>query len=169
MIPIAEINGLTTVEFIGRFGGVYEHSSWVAGQVADRRPFKTRDALVAAMRAAVDAASDVRKLELIQAHPDLAGKLARAGKLTAESTGEQSGLGLDRLSDTEYARFSELNERYRARFGFPFIICARMTTREGVVAAFEERLGHDTETEIAEALHQIHHIARLRIEDLVVP
>lgn len=167
MMTIAEVNGLSSVGFIGAFGAVYEHSAWVAGQAADERPFDSRDALMAAMRDVVEEASDERKLELIRAHPDLAGKLARAGALTAESTREQSGLGLDRLGDEEYDRFTDLNERYRARFGFPFIICARMSTRDSVLEAFEKRLTHDRDEEIAEALRQIHHIARLRIEDLV--
>lgn len=167
MIPIGEINRLTDDGFATTLGGVYEHSRWVAERVASERPFENRNALVAAMRTEVDAASDERKLELIRAHPDLAGKLARAGSLTAESTREQSGIGLDRLSDAEYERFSDLNERYRIRFGFPFIICARMTTRQGVLEAFDRRLANERDREIAEALRQIHHIARLRIEDLV--
>jgi 2-oxo-4-hydroxy-4-carboxy-5-ureidoimidazoline decarboxylase len=106
-------------------------------------------------------------LALILAHPDLAGRLARAGALTAESTREQAGLGLDRLSEELYDRITSLNAAYRARFGFPFIICARMTTLEGMLEAFETRLHHDRETEIREALRQIHFIAGLRLADKI--
>ena len=119
------------------------------------------------MREAVENAGDSAKLALIRAHPDLAGKLARAGALSAESTREQAGLGLDRLSDDEFERFSDLNTRYRERFGFPFVICARLTDKPGILAAFARRVEHDAAEEIAEALRQIHHIARLRLDDLV--
>ncbi len=119
------------------------------------------------MRQTVENATAVEKLVLIRAHPDLAGKLAKAGKLTAESTREQAGLGLDRLDDEEFARFQSRNESYQAKFGFPFIICARLTTKQGVLEAFEKRLDHSREVEINEALKQIHEIARLRLEDLL--
>jgi 2-oxo-4-hydroxy-4-carboxy-5-ureidoimidazoline decarboxylase len=120
-----------------------------------------------ALRATVENSGDGEKLALIRAHPDLAGKLARAGALTAESTREQAGLGLDRLSDDAYENFSKLNQAYQERFGFPFIICARLTTQAGVLDAFAERLPHSREVEIRTALVQIHEIARLRLEDLV--
>lgn len=120
------------------------------------------------MRQVVDTATAAEKLVLIRAHPDLAGKLARAVALTAASTSEQAGLGLDRLDDAEYERFSDRNQRYRDTFGFPFIICARLTTKQGVLKAFDERLGHTVEMEISEALTQIHEIARLRLGDWIV-
>jgi 2-oxo-4-hydroxy-4-carboxy-5-ureidoimidazoline decarboxylase len=153
--------------FVASLGGIYEHSPWVAEQAASERPFASREQLADRMRAAVVNAGDSAKLALIRAHPDLAGKLARAGALSAESTREQAGLGLDRLSDAEFERFSDLNTRYRERFGFPFVICVRLTDRPGILAAFERRLEHDAAAEMAEALLQIHHIARLRLGDLV--
>lgn len=167
MPSIDQLNSLPADAFVEMLGGVYEHSPWVAERALHARPFVDRESLVAVFRATVEAAGTEEKLALIRAHPDLAGKLARAGALTAESTREQAGLGLDRLSDEEYERFSDLNARYRERFGFPFIICARRTTRAGVLEAFETRLGHDVATEVEEALEQIHHIARLRLEDRI--
>lgn len=167
MIPIPELNAISNEDFIAVLGGIYEHSPWVAERVMEQRPFPDAENLTLAMRAAVDAATDPEKLALIHAHPDLAGKLARAGGLTEESTREQAGLGLDRLSDEEYRQFSESNRRYQERFGFPFIICARKTTKQGVLDAFGERLENSREQEISEALRQIHEIARLRLADLV--
>lgn len=167
MLDIAEINGLDPAGFLSALGGVYEHSPWVAERSLKNRPFADRDALVRTMSRVVDEASDEEKTALILAHPDLAGKLARAGALTAESTREQAGLGLDRLSDEEFGEFSRFNSDYREKFGFPFIICARLTTKAGVLEAFRERLGNDVDSEKREALRQIHHIARLRIEDKV--
>ena len=154
-------------EFVACLGGIYEHSPWVAEQAAGERPFSSREHLADRMRSAVETASVTAKLALIRAHPDLAGKLARAGALSPESTREQAGLGLDRLSDAEFERFSDLNRRYRERFGFPFVVCVRLTDKPGILAAFERRLEHDIAAEMTEALRQIHHIARLRLEDLV--
>jgi 2-oxo-4-hydroxy-4-carboxy-5-ureidoimidazoline decarboxylase len=167
MADLSNLNALPAADFISLLGGVYEHSPWVAEAVASQRPFADRDDLIAAMWAVVEAASDERKLTLIRAHPDLAGKLARAGALTEESKREQSGLGLDRLTDEEFEAFTDFNGRYRERFGFPFIICARLTTKQGVLDAFAKRIGQTSEEEMRTALQEIHHIARLRILDLV--
>lgn len=167
MPTLDALNSLPADAFVEELGGIYEHSPWVAETVETRRPFPDITALAAAMREAVDTAPAETKLALIHAHPDLAGKLARAGALTAESTREQAGLGLDRLSDDEFALFSGLNASYRDRFGFPFIICARKHDRPGVIAAFRRRLGNTRDQEITEALRQIHDIAALRLADLV--
>ena len=118
------------------------------------------------LRQAVEDATDAEKFALIHSHPDLAGKLARAGALTDASNHEQAGLGLDRLSDEEYTNFSQKNEIYREKFGFPFIICARLTTQQGVIDSFVKRLGNSREIEVEEALGQIHEIAQLRLEDI---
>lgn len=167
MLDIAEINRLDSTGFLSAFGGVYEHSPWVAERCLEKRPFGSRDDLVRTMSRIVDEAAEEDKTALILAHPDLAGKLARAGALTAESTREQAGLGLDRLSDEEFEVFSRFNDAYREKFGFPFIICARLTTKAGVIDAFRQRLENNVESEKLEALRQIHQIARLRIEDKV--
>ncbi len=166
-LSIGALNAMEKEDFVGRFGGIYEHSAWVAGVVAEHRPFQDRAALTAAMRMAVETATDEAKLALIRAHPDLAGKLARAGELSETSAREQAGLGLDRLSDAEFERFTELNDRYRERFGFPFVICVRLTDKAGILEAFESRLENPMPAEISEALRQIHHIARLRLGDAV--
>lgn len=162
------MNTASDDEFVSLLGGIYEHSDWVPRRVLGKRPFADPAALVEAMRRAVSDASDEEKMTLIRAHPDLAGKLARAGGLTESSTREQAGLGLDRLDEREFDEFSRRNERYRSTFGFPFIICARMTTKQGVLDAFDRRLGNTPAAEISEALTQIHHIARMRLEDLLV-
>ena len=166
-MSLANLNAASEEEFVAALGGIYEHSDWVAEQVLQQRPFPNPENLRLAMRRTVDEAADEEKLVLIRAHPDLAGKLARAGVLTEASTREQAGLGLDRLSDDEYESFSEKNGRYREKFGFPFIICARLTTKQGVLDAFVKRLENTREEEISEALAQIHEIARLRLEDAV--
>lgn len=169
MITITQINLMPASGFTALLGGVYEHSEWVAAGAHASAPFAGVEELVAAMRSVVDASTEGEKLTLIRAHPDLAGKLARAGALTEDSTHEQAGLGLDRLSEEEYGRFTFLNESYRERFGFPFIICARLTTKDGVLRAFEARLKNSQADEITAAIGQIHHIARLRISDRVAP
>lgn len=167
MISLPRLNAASDGEFVAALGGIYEHSDWVPRKLLSQRPFPTLESLRLAMREVVDGASDEEKLTLILAHPDLAGKLARAGKLTEASTSEQAGLGLDRLSEEEYGIFSSQNQRYRETFGFPFIICARLTTRQGVLEAFAKRLKHSREIEVSEALRQIHEIARLRLIDTV--
>ena len=164
---LKHLNALSDAEFVSVLGGIYEHSPWVPQRILKHRPFFDIDQLEQSMRRAVDDASDDEKLTLILAHPDLAGKLARAGTLTAESTREQSGLGLDRLSDAEYEEFSGNNESYRGKFGFPFIICARLSTRQGVLDAFKARLKNSREIELREALAQIHLIAKMRLGDAV--
>jgi 2-oxo-4-hydroxy-4-carboxy-5-ureidoimidazoline decarboxylase len=166
MISLSQLNAAPDEEFVATLGGIYEHSDWVPQRVLGGRPFDDAENLRLAMRQAVESATAEEKLALIQAHPDLAGKLARAGGLTDASTQEQAGLGLDRLSDAEYEIFSSRNDSYREKFGFPFIICARLTTKQGVLDAFEARLGNSREAEISEALRQIHEIARLRLGDL---
>lgn len=166
-LTVDALNAMPKAEFVARLGSIYEHSAWVAEQTADERPFSGKEHLADRMRATVEKSAESAKLALIRAHPDLAGKLARGGTLSAESTREQAGLGLDRLSDAEFERFSNLNTRYCARFGFPFVICVRLTDRPGILAAFERRLEHDAGAEMAEALRQIHQIARLRLDDLV--
>lgn len=167
MISIEHLNAASEEDFVALLGGVYEHSQWVARQVLKQRPFLNGDRLQMAMRQIVAGSSETRKLELLRAHPDLAGKLARADQLTEESKNEQAGLGLDRLDEAEYQQFTALNGRYRERFGFPFIICARATTKQGVLDAFSTRLENTTEAEIAAALEEIHQIAAFRLRDLV--
>lgn len=167
MISLTQLNALSSDDFVTTLGGIYEHSDWVPRLILEQRPFLSFENLLIAMRETVSDASDEEKLRLIRVHPDLAGKLARNGALAESSAREQAGLGLDRLRDEEYEEFSRKNENYREKFGFPFIICARLTTKEGVLGEFEDRLKNSREQEISEALIQIHQIARLRLEDLI--
>lgn len=164
---LADINGLDAAGFIAALGAVYEDSPWVAETAFAARPFDSVAALLAALRAAVDAAGEERQVALIRAHPDLAGKAARAGALGPYSTREQAGIGLDRLSDAEFERFHRLNDAYKARFGFPFVIAVRRHTKDSILAAFETRLAHARRAEIAEALGNIHLIAEMRLGDLI--
>ncbi|MBC8128675.1 MAG: 2-oxo-4-hydroxy-4-carboxy-5-ureidoimidazoline decarboxylase [Gloeobacteraceae cyanobacterium ES-bin-144] len=164
-MSLSQLNAAVDEDFVSVLGGIYEHSDWVPRRLVHQRPFSSAENLRLAMRQVVEQASDSEKLALIRAHPDLAGKLVKAGLLTRESTREQAGLGLDRLEEEEYDQFQNKNALYQEKFGFPFIICARMTTKRGVLIAFETRLGNSRENEISEALIQIHEIARLRLED----
>ena len=165
--PLVErLNRQDEAAFVAELGTLYEHSPWVAALAFRLRPFTDRPALHRAMQRVVGEAPRARQLDLIRAHPDLAGRLARAGALGTHSAGEQGGLGLDRLGDDEYERFDRLNRAYRSRFDFPFIIAVRGHTRASVLAAFESRLAHDPETEIAAALDEIGRIAGFRLTDL---
>jgi OHCU decarboxylase len=152
---------------VARFGGVYEHSPWVAEEAWRERPFRSLPELYGVMDRAVNAASDERKMELIRAHPDLAGKAAVAGALTPESEREQASAGLDRLSPEEFEAFTEKNRLYREKFSMPLIFCVREHTKESILKEAEERLGNSREQEIETALAEISKIARLRLEDLV--
>ena len=133
--------------FVAQFGGVFEHSPWVAECAWERRPFCDRDALHAAMAACVREAEPARQMALIRAHPDLVGRAAREGRLGAASTAEQAGAGLDRLDAAQVAWFESRNRAYQERFGFPFIICVRANRRQAIIDGFETRLQHSPEQE----------------------
>lgn len=140
---------------------LFEHSPWVEAR-ADARP-SSGDRHADLMTVMYDATPE-EQLALIRAHPELAGKAAVDGTLTEASAAEQASAGLDRLTQAEYDRFHALNAAYRDKFGFPFIICVRLTNKAGILAAMERRLGNDRDAEIAEALAQIGEIVRLRLE-----
>lgn len=164
---LAELNAWSAEEFVARFGGIFEHTPWVAEMAAKLRPFANLDALHEAMVTLVAQSAPEAQLALIQAHPDLAGRLAKLGQLTAESTKEQAAAGLNQADEQTLARINELNTAYRARFDFPFIICARLNKVDAIVEAMAARLHHDRATEIHTALTEIGKIARLRLEDAV--
>jgi 2-oxo-4-hydroxy-4-carboxy-5-ureidoimidazoline decarboxylase len=164
---LESLNQARRDDFVATLGSVFEHAPWVAEQTHARAPFATVSALFEAMRAAVARAGRDEQLALVCNHPDLAGKAARVGALTAASAAEQGALGLDRLSDEEFARFEHLNAAYRDKFGFPFVICVRRQTRDAILAAFERRLQNDRDAELAIALEEVALIARLRLADLV--
>jgi 2-oxo-4-hydroxy-4-carboxy-5-ureidoimidazoline decarboxylase len=166
-LTVADVNRMSAQDFRQALGGVFEHSPWIAERAWWARPFVSVQALHAAMRGVVRDASREEQLALLRAHPDLAGRAARAGDLTAASRAEQSSAGLDRLTDAEYERFSCLNAAYRAKFGFPFIIAVRKHDTPAILAAFERRLGNTLETEIEAALAQVFDITWLRLDALV--
>ncbi len=167
MMTFAQLNQLDCAAFTAALGHLFEHSPWVAEESWVKRPFGDAAELHAALCATMRAASVERQRVLIGAHPDLAGRLAQQRKLTAESTREQASAGLDRLTDEEMAEFETLNAAYRARFGFPFVICARLNAREAILQAMRARLKNSPEQEHAAALAEIEKIAGLRLADLV--
>jgi len=164
---LGEINATPAADFAAALGDVFEHAPWVAERAAGGRPYPTIAALYDGLMQAVDGAPVASQLAFVRGHPELGGKLARAGAMTAASRSEQGGVGLDRLDDEEFARFARLNAAYRERFGFPFIICVRRHTRASILAEFERRLGNDPAAELATALAEIGHITRLRLDSKV--
>ncbi len=167
MPTVSELNQLSQTSFTVALGHLFEHSPWVAEAAWGRRPFRDAAHLHAELCAAMRAAPRERQMVLILAHPDLAGRLALQQKLTAESTREQASAGLNALRGEELAEFQRLNAAYCARFGFPFIICARLNDKEAIVAAMRTRLQQTPEQEFAAALDEIEKIARLRLNDLL--
>jgi len=164
------LNAMPQAEFRAALGEVFEHSPWVAERAWPRRPFASVDALHAAMVAAVRAAGPEEQLALIRAHPELAGREAADGTLTADSTSEQGRLGFTALTRAELERVARANAAYREKFGFPCIVALRLhATRESVIAEMERRAGNDRAAELAAALDQIGHIARGRLDKLVTP
>lgn len=170
-LALAAVNAMTRDAFVAVFGGVFEHSPWVAERAWARRPFASVDALHAAMAAVVREAPAAEQLALIRAHPELAGQEAQAGELTAASTGEQGRLGFTALSREAFERVARANAAYRERFGFPCIVALRLhATRETVIAEMERRAaGGDATAERATALGQIEAITRGRLASLVAP
>jgi chitin deacetylase len=156
--------------FVARFGGVVEHSPWVAERAWDLELGPAHDSalgLANALARVLRRATREELLGVLNAHPDLAGKLATAKRLTADSTAEQASAGLDHLTDEERARFQALNAAYVDRHGFPFIIAVRDHDKAGILRAFERRIAHDTPTEFREALAQVARIAELRLKALL--
>ena len=166
-MTLEELNARDRRGFVVALGGVFEDSPWVAEAAWPRHPFATLDALYRAMVDAVRSAGEDAQLALIRAHPELAGKAAVRGELTADSTAEQSGAGLTQCSPQKFARLQELNGAYNTKFGFPFIIAVKGLDRAAIIERFTERLERDRATEFEEALQQIARIAWLRLEALV--
>lgn len=166
-LTMDELNALDAGAFEARLAHVFEHAPWVARRAAARRPFAGREELRRAMVAVIEAASEAEQLALLRGHPDLAGKAAIAGDLTADSKREQRGAGLDRLTPDEYERFHALNRTYQQRFGFPFILAVKGKTKDDILAAFSQRAGNGRAAEFREALGQVGRIAGFRLADLV--
>src|ERR1700732_2391948 len=164
---LSDLNVCSKAEFVGALANIFEYSPWIAEHAASSRPFAGVNQLFVAMKAAVDRAVPELRLALIKAHPDLANKTQRAAGLTAESSAEQNSVGLDRLSDAEYAAFERVNNAYRAKFGFPYIVCVRRHTKDSVLRDFERRLPNNAETEMQKSVEEICRIAALRVDQLV--
>lgn len=167
MYALEDVNRMDRATFVSAFGDVAEHSPWVAERAFAFTPFSDRAALIAAFAQAMEAAGEGEQLALIRAHPDLAGKAARAGAMADASKREQAGAGLDTLTDAEFERFTRLNDSYREHFGFPFIFAVRGATKDMILEAFDTRLLNTPEEELATALSQIARIFRFRLEDLI--
>ncbi|MDH3263822.1 MAG: allantoinase PuuE [Paracoccaceae bacterium] len=169
-VPRERPSAMDKAAFVARFGGVFEHSPWIAERAHALELGPAHDSAAGlhnALARVFRSASPEERLGVLKAHPDLAGKLAQAKRLTTESTGEQASAGLDALSDDERASFQRLNADYLAKHGFPFIIAVRNNTKASIMAAFQERIAHDTETEFAEACAQVERIAELRLRDML--
>ena len=167
MLTLDSLNALDRAAFTAALGHLFEHSPWVADETWPRRPFRDAAHLHAELCATMRSAAPARQLALIRAHPDLAGRLAQQNALTAESTREQASAGLNRLTDAELAEFQRLNTAYLARFGFPFIICARLNAKSAILAAMSARLPQTPAHEFTTALGEIEKIAHLRLNDLL--
>lgn len=165
---LSALNALSSEDFIYLLGGIYEHSPWVAEEVKSCGPFESLAALVSEMKACVDRASSSQKLDLLKAHPELAGKAAIDKELTKASTDEQASAGLDRLSPQEIDQFNVLNAAYNEKFDFSFIICVRETTKLGILDAMKTRLKNSVSEEFSTALDEVHKIAGLRLESLML-
>lgn len=160
---------MTRDEFVKKFGGVFEHSAWIAERAFDQGQAPadyTAQSIHQALTQVFREASDAERLGVLRAHPDLAGKLAAAKRLTAASTSEQASVGLDALTDAEREKFTDLNSKYTAKFGHPFIIAVRDHDKASILAAFEARIEHSAAQELATACHQVERIAELRLQEM---
>ena len=167
-VTLAELNRMGGGAFVAELGAIFEHSPWVAERAYVRRPFHSVSELHGAMMAVVRAASPAEQLGLVRAHPELAGAEAKAGTMTAHSTGEQGRLGLTALSPAEFSRIRSINRRYREKFGFPCIVALKLhASRTSVIDEMERRLDNPADEELARALEQIGHITRARLEKIL--
>jgi 2-oxo-4-hydroxy-4-carboxy-5-ureidoimidazoline decarboxylase len=165
--PLAELNACSLSDFVATLANIFEHSPWIAEQASNARPFADLRQLFETMKASIERAPAELRLALIKAHPDLANKTQRAAGLTAESTAEQDSVGLDRLSDAEYQAFERVNNAYRSKFGFPYIVCVRRQTKDSILRDFERRLPNDAASEMKVSLAEICRIAALRLDQLI--
>jgi 2-oxo-4-hydroxy-4-carboxy-5-ureidoimidazoline decarboxylase len=166
-ITLSDLNEYGRNEFVQAVGPVFEHSPWIAEATWGKRPFTGLENLHTGLCETVRIAGEEKQLALIRAHPDLVGKLALAGQLTRESTSEQADAGLDKLTPGEVNQFQKQNAAYQEKFGFPFVICARLNKKDAIIAGFERRLKNPREKEIKTALEEIFKIAELRLRDLI--
>ena len=164
-MTMVAINALAPSAFVERFGFLFEHSPWIVAAAEKRRPFAHIPAMETAMAAVIEEAGEDAQIALLRAHPELAGKAMIDRTLTAASAAEQASAGLDRLTPDEFETLHALNDAYRAKFDFPFIICVRLTDKAGILAALKARAANDRATEIAAARREIAKIVHLRLQD----
>jgi len=167
LISLAALNACDRDAFVAAAGFAFEHSPWIAERAWELRPFESVEALHERMAGVVAVATVEEQVGLIAAHPDLAGRVAREGRLTAASSDEQRSAGLDVLTPAEIVRFDALNSAYRARFGFPFVICAREHDKASILSDLSRRAQNERPKEIETALAEIAKIARLRLADAI--
>jgi 2-oxo-4-hydroxy-4-carboxy-5-ureidoimidazoline decarboxylase len=167
LITLATLNTLDRDAFTSALAGLFEGTPEIVASAWEQRPFASRAVLHAALCDVMKELPEERKVALIRAHPDLVGRAALAGTLTPASTAEQAAAGLDHLTSAEIATFQRLNAAYQARFGFPFVICARENKKDAILAGFATRLEHMREQEIAAALAEVGKICWLRLCDTV--
>jgi 2-oxo-4-hydroxy-4-carboxy-5-ureidoimidazoline decarboxylase len=165
-ITLNHLNQIDAAGFTALLGGIFEHSPWVADRTATGRPYADLAGLHAAMCRHVEQSGQATQLTLIRAHPELAGKAALRGELTAESTREQQGAGLDLCSAEEFKKLHALNDAYNKKFGFPFIVAVKGRTRSSILELMEQRLQNDSEAEMQQALQQIYQIALYRLQEM---
>ena len=166
-LSLADLNRMNAADFVAALGGIFEHSPWVPERAAATRPFSSLDSLHGAMVLAMWAANESEKLALLRAHPQLAGKEADAGTLTAHSTSEQDSVGLTRLTSEEKAKIVALNAAYLEQHGFPFIIAVKLRSKRQIFESFEQRLNNPRDIEFTTALAEVGKIARIRLEALL--
>ncbi|HEX8597636.1 MAG TPA: 2-oxo-4-hydroxy-4-carboxy-5-ureidoimidazoline decarboxylase [Chloroflexia bacterium] len=166
-MTIQEVNSLDREQFVSKLGFLFEGSPWIAEQAWHARPFAGLDDLHQALCRVMYQATQEQQVSLISAHPDLVGRAVLSGSLTPESTREQASAGLDRLTTEEVATFGRLNSEYKARFDFPFVVCARENKKDSILAGFASRMNNSREEEITTALGEIAKIAYLRLLDVV--
>jgi OHCU decarboxylase len=166
-MTLKQLNSLSREEFVHIIGPVFEHSPWIAEATWPKRPFANLENLHRALCETVQRAGEENQLALIRAHPDLVGRAALAGTITPQSTSEQASAGLGKLTPEEIETFQKSNAAYREKFGFPFVICARLNKKEAILDGFRIRLNHSREEEIKTALAEISKIAELRLQDLI--
>ncbi|GCE45325.1 2-oxo-4-hydroxy-4-carboxy-5-ureidoimidazoline decarboxylase [Thermosporothrix hazakensis] len=166
-MTLQEINALDQERFTATLSSLFEGSPWIVREAWKARPFQSKQELHQALCTILEQAPRERQLDLIRAHPDLAGRAAQLGTLSPASTDEQASARLNRLSPEELATFTRLNQAYRERFGFPFLICTRENTKESILASYPERLQHTAEQEMKIALGEIEKICHYRLQDLL--
>lgn len=160
MITLAAANRMSSADFAKAFGEIAEHSPWVAEAASKARPFKTREVMIDSFKSAVLNGNEEKQLALIRAHPDLATR----AKLSQDSANEQKGAGLDTLTSLELKRFTEFNDHYKSKFGFPFIFAVKGATKHQILAAFEQRINNSSRTEFKTAIEQVCRIITVRLE-----